>query len=117
MVCGAGALLVSVILFPTGFLVGLALGLAGLVVGLMAWWGGRKAGIAVPGAFVGILVGVGALALSLVCGITAAVFWDEVNDASQCLSGANTQTAANRCMDQLYDRLEQRVGPLPEPPR
>ncbi len=106
LVLGIAGLLASVAAFPLG----LALGIAAIVLGLRARRAGASNRMVVPGATPGLVLGAVATVFAGILTVTAVVFWDEVVEYQQCLSGANTQTARDGCQRHLENRIMDRVG-------
>lgn len=110
---GLAALLASVIAFPLGPI----LGIAAIVLGVLTRRTARTAQVDAPGAKPGIVLGIVATAFSTILLATMLVFWSEVTEYQQCMSGANTQTARETCQEQLVERITERVAPTGTMPR
>jgi hypothetical protein len=108
---GLTGLVASVLAFPLGLL----LGIAAIVCGVIARRASRRTHVTVPGATPGLLLGVVATVFASILTATAVVFWDEVVEYQQCYSGANTQTARESCQQRLEERIVDRIGPLSSP--
>jgi hypothetical protein len=91
----------------------LIIGAVGLFLAITAMSRSRKAGSARPRfvilATVLAVVGTGLSALALA---GFALFWTQVNQYENCMSGANTVSAQNACNQQLNNSLQAGVGLL-----
>jgi len=91
-----------------------------LVLGAVAaWLGGtamsrsRRAGTARPrGAIAGTILGILGLSFSAIMLIVFAIFWNELSDYSNCLSGANTLTAQQACQQQFSQTITNQIRSL-----
>lgn len=110
---GLAGLLAAFIAFPLGPI----LGVAAIVLGVLARRAARDAWTTVPGAKAGIVLGIVATALSTIVIVTMVVFWDEAMEYQECISGANTQTAREACYERLMERLTERLAPAGTMPR
>jgi len=92
---------------------GLGLGIAAIVVGARARKRGQQAHQAVPGAMTGIVLGIVSSVFASLLIVSAAVFWEELVEYQDCVSGANTNTAREACQREFEERLVERVTPPP----
>lgn len=106
LVLGISGLLASILAFPLG----LPMGIAAIVLAVLARRAGRRQGRVVPGATPGLVLGIVATAFASVLMVTAAVFWNEMLTYSQCMSGANTQTAKEHCRNHAEEQILDRFG-------
>jgi len=103
---GLAGLVMSVVVFP----VGLVLDIAAIVLGLRARKRAAAAGGHAPGATGAVVAGmVGAVFAAGVLTFLA-VFWTEFRDYRECLSGANTEIARERCTSTFRGDVEDRLG-------
>lgn len=70
-------------------------------------------GAVAPFATTGIVLGAIGAAASVLVLIVVAVFFGEMNDFRECMRGAGTETAKERCQTEFFDRLERRTGIRP----
>jgi hypothetical protein len=103
---GISGLLASIIAFPLG----LPMGIAAIVLAVLARRAGRRQGQVVAGATPGLVLGIVATAFASVLMVTAAVFWNEMLTYSECMSGANTQTAKEHCRNHVEEQILDRFG-------
>jgi hypothetical protein len=91
-----------------------------LLIGALATWLGgsaiahaRRGGTARPrGAIAGTVLGGLGLALSAILLISFAIFWKELTAYSNCLSGANTLSAQQACLQQFSQSVSNQIRPM-----
>jgi hypothetical protein len=86
----------------------LVLGIAAIVVGIMARRLARRNSVVSPGAVPGIVLGIVTTMITAVIGVTLAAFWTESRTYMTCLEGANTHSARTKCEDEFKKSLEKR---------
>ena len=96
-----GGVFATVVVPPLG----LCLGVAAIVVAMRAFSRAGASNGRAPGAIPAVVVGGFVTAASLIVTVLLVVFFDEVRDYRDCLSGAGTHTAQDRCRDDLERRL------------
>jgi len=96
----------SVVVFP----VGLVLDIAAIVLGLRARKRAAAAGGHAPGATGAVVAGMVGAAFAAGVLTFLAVFWTEFRDYRECLSGANTEIARERCQSVFRGDVEDRLG-------
>ncbi len=92
---GASSML-SVLLFPNP--VGIALGVAAVVLGILARRNARATGIAAPGAVLAIVTG---LCGTVLTGVPLALIYPDYSEHRHCVARANTDIAHDIC-DEAY---------------
>lgn len=102
-----GLLIVSQLALPFR-LAGIALGLAGAFVGIRVLIGlaeMRRAGLGARGV-VFTLFGLGLTGMLLLVLVSQAVYYPVVSDLEECQARANTEAAAQSCMDETNSRFD-----------
>lgn len=97
--------LLALVFFPLTPL----LGIAAIVVGIIARRLARRASTISAGAVPGIVLGAVSTLIAAVLIVSMAVFWKEFTTYASCIEGANTHSAQNKCRDQLERSLEERM--------
>lgn len=88
--------------------ISLILGIAAIVVGIMARRLARRNSMVSPGAVPGIVLGIVSTMITAVIGVTLATFWTESRTYMTCVEGANTHSARAKCEDEFRKSLEKR---------
>lgn len=107
LILGVGGLVFSVPLFP----VGLGLSLLAIVLGITTLRRAGRVALPAPGAKAGIIVGIAAAVIAAIVGTIVYLFYDELSEWQECLSGANTRAGREICQvtfsDRAYDRIDE----------
>lgn len=107
LVLGLLGLVLSLIVFP----VGLALDVAAVVLGVRELRRAGREGRPTPGAaLVGLLAGVVGAVLALIVTAVVAVFYPQVRDYADCMSGANTVADQQQCRSEFERGVQRRFG-------
>lgn len=107
---GFAGLLLTFWVWPVGLLLGLALDVAAVTVGIRTLRRARRQRSRAPGARGGLVLGCVGLGLGVVLGSFTAVFWGELQRYQQCLNGAITVEAREACETQVREDLGDRLG-------
>lgn len=113
----------TLLLLPLGSVAGLLLpaglvaGVVAVVLGIAVVLKGKRGGARIPGAVPGIVLGTVSTVLIGIIAATLAVFWEEVNDYAECVSGANTLEAQDKCRAELERRLTERLEGMQRAPQ
>lgn len=92
----------------------LAIGVAAVWLGFSALRTARRGGTARPrGAVGGTTGGIIGLTFSVLALIAFAAFWPQLNQLSNCMSGANTVSAQQACQRQFSRSVDQQIGVIP----
>jgi hypothetical protein len=92
-----------------GTYLGLIMGIVALYVGIRTLRAARRSRSRAPGAVPGIVLASVTLVLSLMGMAFQALFWNELQTYSKCMSAANTITDENQCKDAFSQALEKRL--------
>lgn len=103
---GLAGLVLSVVVFP----VGLVLDISAIILGARARKRAAAAGGHAPGATGAVIAGTVGAAFAAGVLTFLAVFWTEFRDYQECLSGANTEIARERCHSVFRSDVEDRFG-------
>jgi hypothetical protein len=95
----------AVALAPLGF----ALGVVTLVLAYVRREDIRGARLGSLATAVPVAGGIFAVVVGGIFSFLLAVFGPEINEYRECNSGANTRMAEQRCQDELFDGLEERL--------
>lgn len=110
LILGVGGLVFSVPIFP----VGLGLSVCALVLGITTVRRSRQVALPAPGAKAGIIVGIVAAVVSGIVATIVYLFYDELSEWQECLSGANTRSGQEVCQvrfsERAYDRIDELLG-------
>lgn len=110
LILGVGGLVFSVPISPLG----LALSLGAVLLGLTTIRRSRRVALPAPGAVPGLVVGIVATLISLVVLWIIHLFYDELSDWQECMSGANTRAGQETCQlefsERAYDRIDELLG-------
>lgn len=90
--------------------ISLALGIAAVVFGIRALRRAHRAGIAAPGAVIGMVLGAIAVVISTIFLVVTIIIWPELSDYRDCLVGANTETDKQVCQDEHFPAIEKKLG-------
>lgn len=110
LILGVGGLVFSVPVFPLG----LGLSLGALAIGITTLRRSRRIALPAPGAKAGTIVGVVAILISAVVASIVYLFYSELSQWQECLSGANTRAGQEVCQvefsERTYDRIDELLG-------
>jgi hypothetical protein len=90
--------------------VGLALGVATLVVAYLRRGDARRARLGSLSAAIPVAGGVFAVVVGGILTVALVLIGDELRDYQQCVQGANTRVAEERCQNELIDALDGRFN-------
>ncbi len=88
---------------------GLALGIVTLVLAYVRREDIRRARLGSLATAVPVAGGIFAIVVGGIFSLALVLFGSEMNQYRQCISGANTRMAEQRCQDELFDGLEDRL--------
>lgn len=92
----------------------LVIGGGAVMLGISALRTARRGGTARPrGAVGGTTCGVIGLTFSALALIAFAAFWPQLNQLSNCMSGANTVSAQQACQHQFSQSVDRKLGIVP----
>lgn len=106
LVFGIGSIVFSILFFPLG----LVLGIVAIVLALLARRAGGRVALHVPGTSLSLVLGILAAVFSSVVLIIAGIFWNEIERYQECVSGANTNAAQTRCLNDFQDTVTDRIA-------
>jgi hypothetical protein len=106
-VLGLLGLVLSLVVFP----VGLALDVAAVVVAIRELRRAGREGRPTPAAaLVGLLAGVVGAVLALIVTAVVAMFYPQVREYADCMSGANTVADQQQCRSAFEQGVQRRLG-------
>lgn len=106
LILGVGAVIFCVPLPPLG----IVMGVVAIVFGALARRIARPARVRAPGAVPGIVLGIVGTVIASLVAMVLLTFWDEWTQAQDCLEGANTRSAQQKCQDTLIKQVNERAG-------
>lgn len=100
------AILAAVFLAPVGVLLGVLV----VVRAVMLRAELRRARIGSAAVVIPVAGGIAAIIIGLTISILAIVFGEQILDYRDCMSGANTKIAQDRCYSDFRDAVDERLG-------
>jgi hypothetical protein len=89
--------------------IGIFTGLAAVIIGFRTRRAAKRAGIPAPGAMPGVVTGAIGLVVSVLVMVVGVVFWNELQQFTECKAAANTIAEQQRCSDQFARRIEKKL--------